>query len=73
MQDQDIIPMIQSMEISGVGEQEILLDCVICCQNPTLNPMQMVAAIELHLPEMKPDFAKCKRIEVFDKDHNVFR
>lgn len=73
MQDQDVIPLIQSMEISGVGEQEIVLDSVICCQNPTLNPMQMVAAIELHLPEMKPDFAKCKRIEIFDKDHNVFR
>lgn len=73
MQDQDIIPMIQSMEIYKAGEQEILLDSVICCQNPTLNPMQMVAAIELHLPEMKPDFAKCKRIEIFDKEHNVFR
>ena len=73
MQDQDIIPMIQSMEIYKAGEQEILLDSVICCQNPTLNPMQMVAAIELHLPEMKPDFVKCKRIEIFDKEHNVFR
>ena len=73
MQDQDIIPMIQSIEIHRAGEREIVLDSVICCQNPTLNPMQMVAAIELHLPEMKPDFAKCKRIEIFDKKYKVFR
>ena len=73
MQEQDIIPMLKSVELLKEGEQELVLDCVVCCQNPTLNPMQLVAAIELYLPEIKPDFAKCKRIEIFDKDRNVFR
>ena len=73
MQEQDIIPMLKSVELLKEGEQELVLDCVVCCQNPTLNPMQLVTAIELYLPEIKPDFAKCKRIEIFDKDRNVFR
>lgn len=71
--EQDIIPMIKHLELLEAGEGELVLDCVVCCQNPTLNPMQLVAAIELHLPELKPDFAKCRRIEIFDADRNVFR
>lgn len=73
IQDQDVIPLIKRIDFIRAGEQELILDCVVCCQNPTLNPMQMVAAIELYLPEMKPDFAKCRRIEIFDINENVFR
>ena len=73
IQEQDIIPMLNSMEFIEAGECELILDCVVCCQNPTLNPMQLVAAVELHLPELKPDFAKCRRIEIFDTENNVFR
>ena len=73
IQDQDVIPLIKRIDVIRAGEQELILDCVVCCQNPTLNPMQMVAAIELYLPEMKPDFAKCRRIEIFDINENVFR
>ena len=73
VQDQDIIPMIKQLEVLEAGECELVLDCVVCCQNPTLNPIQLVVAIELYLPELKPDFAKCRRIEIFDSDGNVFR
>lgn len=73
IQDQDVIPLIKRIDVIRAGEQELVLDCVVCCQNPTLNPMQMVAAIELHLPDMKPDFAKCRRIEIYDINENVFR
>ena len=73
IQDQDIIPMLKSMELIEAGERELLMDCIVCCQNPTLNPMQLVAAIELHKPELKPDFAKCRRIEIYDTANNVFR
>lgn len=73
IQEQDIIPMLKSIELMEAGEQEIVLDCVVCCQNPTLNPMQLAVAIELYLPNLKPDFAKCRRIEIFDTDRNVFR
>lgn len=73
IQDQDIIPMIRSLEIGRAGEKELQLESVVCCQNPTLNPMQLAAAIGRYLPELTPDFAKCRRIEIYDADMNVFR
>lgn len=73
IQDQDIIPMMHRLEIQAAGESAIVLDCDICCQNPTLNPMQLGAAIALHRPALNPDFVKCKRIEIYDNAMNVFR
>lgn len=73
VQDQDIIPMIRKLEISRVDDNTIQMNGIVCCQNPTLNPMQMVAAVELYLPDLKPDFASCYRIEIFDSEMNVFR
>ncbi len=73
IQDQDIIPLIKSLEIANAGEKELILNARICCQNPSLNPMQMVAAIGLHLPQLKPDFAKCKRLEIYNLNQEVFR
>lgn len=73
MQEQDIIPMIQKLSVEkvGVGELEIL--ATVCCQNPTLNPTQLVAAIQKYLPEFTPDFSRCCRLEVFDSQNNIFR
>ena len=73
VQDQDIIPMIKKITIRRAGEGELALEAVICCQNPTLNPMQLPAAISLHLPRWKPDFVRCRRMEVLDGNENVFR
>ena len=73
IQDQDIIPLIKKLDIAKAGERELVLNARICCQNPSLNPMQLIAAIGLHLPEMKPDFAKCKRLEIYDLNQEVFR
>jgi len=73
MQDQDIIPMIREMDVRLHSAQEVLLDALVCCQNPTLNPMQLAAAVSLYLPELAPNFCRCCRIEVFDSEKTVFR
>ena len=73
IQDQNIIPMIKSMEITQTGAQTVVLKARVCCQNPTLNPMQLHAAIVRHLPELAPDFAKCARLEIYDNEGNIFR
>lgn len=71
--DQNIIPMIQSISVEMIDDTSINLQADICCQNPSLNPAQLVAAIEHYLPDLKPDFSRCRRLEIFDRDHNVFR
>ena len=73
IQDQDILPMIRSLHVEQTDSQTLTISARVCCQNPTLNPMQMVAAIERHAPELKPDFAKCRRVEVYDTEENIFR
>ena len=73
IQDQDILPMIRSLTVEQTDSQILTISARVCCQNPTLNPMQMVAAIERHAPDLKPDFAKCRRVEVYDTENTIFR
>ena len=73
IQDQNIIPMIHSLDVQQPDEHTILLVARVCCQNPTLNPMQLHGAVVRHLPELTPDFVKNERIELYDIDGNVFR
>ena len=73
IQDQDISEMIQRLDVSLAGESALLIRCLICCQNPTLNPAQIILAVKTFLPEYAPSFSRCKRIEIFDKKGNIFR
>ncbi len=69
----DIRPMIRSMEVQRVSEQELLLDTVICAQEPSLNPQYLTKAIERHAPSCVPNFSWAHRVEVFDGEMQVFR
>ena len=71
--DQNIIPMIKSMEVERSDDNTLLLKARICCQNPTLNPAQLHGAIVRHLPDLAPDFVKNQRIEIYDSEGNIFR
>ncbi len=71
--DQDIIPMISQLDVSAVSHQELELTARICAQNPSLNPQQMVTAIENELPQCRPDFTRIFRREVFDSQGVIFR
>ena len=70
--DQNIAPMIKKLSAAEDGSA-VILTALVCCQNPTLNPMQLPAAIEKYLPDLKPDFAKCCRLEIYDANENIFR
>ena len=71
--DQDIIPMISNLDIQTVSDQELELTARICAQNPSLNPQQIVTAIETNLPQCRPDFTRIFRREVFDSQGVIFR
>jgi len=73
VQDQDIIPMIKRIDTQCKDGHTILIDALICCQNPTLNPAQIVLAVETFLPELAPDLASCRRLEIYDINESVFR
>ncbi len=73
MQDQDLLPMIRRIAVRQGDANTVELEALVCCQNPTLNPAQLAAAIGLYLPEYAPDFSKCWRNEIYDSQEIIFR
>lgn len=70
---QDIIPMIHSLDVQRLDGNTLCISARICCQNPTLNPAQIAAAVNLYLPDFAPDHSTCHRLEVYDMENKVFR
>ena len=73
VKEENIIPMIRSLVVSTADSNTLELKARVCCQNPTLNPMQLSAAIEKYLSHCKADFVRCRRVEVYDTNETVFR
>ena len=71
--EQNIVPMIKALEVVQPDGNTVELRTRVCCQNPTLNPMQLHGAVCRHLPELKPDFAKSARLEIYDNEGKIFR
>ena len=70
---QDIIPMIRTLLVTQDDAHTVRILARVCCQNPSLNPMQLTAAIETYLPQLRPDHVCCRRLEVYDQQEQVFR
>lgn len=71
-EETDIRPLLKSFEIVTHADH-LALECIGSAQNPPLNPMLLAAAIGRYLPECKPDFAKCCRMEMLDAQEEPFR
>lgn len=71
--EQDIMPMIKRLSVAAVDSNIVRLQALICCQNPSLNPMQLAAAVEKYLPDCKANHAVCCRNEVYDINEKIFR
>ncbi len=71
--EQDIIPMIRALQLTKPDAHTITIRARVCCQNPTLNPMQLPAAISRYLPELTPDHVLCSRVEIYDTNETIFR
>lgn len=72
MEESDIRPLIDQIDFIPC-EKGLTMHCVIAAQNPALNPMLLISAIERYTPDCKPDFVRYRRIEVFDEQMEVFR
>ena len=71
--EQNIVPMIQEMQITVSDAHTICMNALICCQNPTLNPAQLAAAVEKYLPDCAPSFVRICRKEIYNTDKEQFR
>ena len=71
--EQDVAPMIKKLDISTGDDHVLRLSARVCCQNPSLNPMQLVAAVQKYLPQFAPDFSKSARVNLYDVNEHIFR
>lgn len=71
--EQDIIPMIKDIALESVDAKILRIRATVCCQNPALNPAQLVAAIAANKKSCMPEYVEYLREEIFDDSHNVFR
>lgn len=70
---ENIIPMIRSLDVTHQDAHTLLLSARVCCHEPALNPNQLVTAMERYLPEYKPDFYTSERLEIYDAEETIFR
>lgn len=68
----NIIPMLRSIEWTEAASL-LTAELVVAAQNPGLNPALLENAIAKHLPHLAPDFARVRRLELYDRDMNPFR
>mgnify|MGYP004591829675 FL=1 len=71
--DVDIRPMIFELSMRAISPQELQLTALVAAQNPSLNPQLLVSAVETYLPDCKPDFARIRRLEIYDEQMHRFR
>lgn len=71
--EQNIIPMIRSIHVKQADENTLSLQVRVCCQNPSLNPMLLCAAVAKYLPELAPDYTACRREALYDLEGNPFK
>jgi len=70
---QDIIPLIKKLEVIQPDDNTAELHALVCCQNPSLNPMLLMTAISTYLPDLTADHGSCKREEIYDINNHLFR
>ena len=70
---QNIIPMIQQLQVVTLSDKILRINAVISCQEPSLNPMQLSAAVTKYLPQYTPDFVRCRRCELYNIENQIFR
>ncbi len=70
--ESDVKSAIKEIEFSVCGN-DVYIEAVISAQEPTLNPDLFAEALRQLKPEFAPDFAKFRRLEIFDENMSIFR
>ena len=72
MGESDIRPAIRDISFAQSG-RDVSMRALISAQEPTLNPELITDALRQLAPDIAPDFAKFRRLEIFDENMQVFR
>ena len=70
--ESDIAPAIRSIGFEA-SDRTVEVHAVISAQEPTLNPDQLISALEQRAMQLTPDYAEFRRLEVYDAQMKEFR
>ena len=70
--ESNIRPAIKEISFERL-DSDVRMQAVISAQEPTLNPELIADALRQLTPDIAPDFAKFKRLEIFDENMEPFR
>lgn len=73
VKDVNIRPMIRSLGVTAQSGSRLCITCVVCAQNPSLNPSLLIDAVSSLLPEFRPDHAVIRRLRILDASGVDFR
>jgi len=75
LSDVDIAAFIHDVRFFEDQEDEkrLTMNVKLSAQNPTITPENLVSALDDEYIELAPDFTGFMRIEVFDREMNIFR
>ena len=68
----NIVPLLRSVEWAE-ADGRVTADVVAAAQNPGLNPALLGAAVAAYLPELRPEFVRVRRLELYDAEMGLFR
>ena len=68
----NVVSLIRSIEWRE-AENLVTADVVVAAQNPGLNPALLAQAVGKRLPALAPDFARVRRLELYDAVGEIFR
>lgn len=68
----DIVPILQDVCVKHTNETTLELVATVSAQNPTLNPLLLITALETNLSALQPDFVKCRRLRLYDEQMHPF-
>lgn len=71
-EESDIAPAIRSIGFEA-SDRAVEVHAVISAQEPTLNPDQLISALEQRAMQLMPDYAEFRRLEVYDAQMKEFR
>ena len=72
IRESDIKQAIKEIAFTDDGDN-VRLDAIVSAQGPTLNPELLAEALRQLNPEIAPDYAKFRRLEVYDENMRIFR
>lgn len=68
----DIQPYHRDTRVIAQDARTLVIETTVSAQEPNLNPLLLLTAIETYLPRYRPDFSRCHRLCLYDCDGNQF-